>query len=123
MNIMAKEKDSLSVLTEMLHISKKIVELSSDSEDFTEQLAILQLRQQLLRDEYDSLLPENRDTSREKITIAQCLEVEREIKQKLIDYRVFVRDQLEQIQQGNVVMNSYNKIYTQVEGYFIDKQR
>lgn len=119
----SKRERVIGLLTEMCTLSERILELPleeewADAELERLQAAQLRLRERLQADDIDPQLFKH-PSVRERLR--QCLQAEEQVYGKLAAYHRELGERIRRIRQGNRVRDHYQQVYTQAEGYFIDK--
>jgi len=114
---------ALQLLTEAKEISQQILQLPFNEGTFIEELDNLQQRQEIVRVELQQLFLESSLVSavRIKALAEECLEVERQVQNKLVNFQSQLQREFQQFKQkSNIMKNNYGT-YVQASGYFIDQ--
>lgn len=120
--------DSLEEAVRMMRNQLELTQLIAnvvrcDREEIPE-LEELQQRQADLRERIGDRLGQYLPVSSElKHLTQQCLAIEQDINQALIARKQQVREELSKLQDGELARNKYGNVYSQFEGYFIDKKK
>ncbi|MDB5052785.1 MAG: hypothetical protein JWM44_835 [Bacilli bacterium] len=109
---------------ELKETTKNIIALSLENEMSNELLNKYQVEQTEITHKIENALKEV-DSAKIPIYIKQqvteCIDLEKIVKQKMLDYQSGVAIQLKSITNGSKVRGGYNNAFVQSDGYFIDK--
>lgn len=114
---------STELWLEMRQTTEQILGLSVEDEEFEQKLEQLQTQQIKLRDAINLTVTEqgaaNNPLNRK--LIEECMQLEREVQMKFTAYQLELSSEIRLLQNASKARNNYQKVYSQYDGYFIDK--
>lgn len=112
----------MELWAEMRKVTEQILSLSVEDEEFEEKLEQLQQRQNELRDAIDLAAKQTKtnDFAHRRL-VEECMQLEREIQTKFTAYYTEISAEIRQLQNATKARTYYQKVYSQYDGYFIDK--
>ncbi|WP_314587532.1 hypothetical protein [Paenibacillus terrigena] len=114
---------ALNGLRRMKEISQALIALDYEDEQSLEELSILQNKQVELREIITPWLPALEQSEEVSQLIQECIEIERLLQVKLLDYRNIASEQLNKFQVGARFKSAYGSHFSQTEGYFVDRRK
>jgi hypothetical protein len=120
--------DSQPIISLLFHelkeTTKKIIALPLEDEKSNELLNQYQIEQTEITHKIENALKEVDSTEIPiyiKQHVTECNDLEKIVKQKMLDYQSWVAVQLKSITNGSKVRGGYHSTFVQSDGYFIDK--
>ncbi|MFC0212899.1 hypothetical protein ACFFK0_10540 [Paenibacillus chartarius] len=113
-------------LFEQLRDSAQSILVWLDAEDDdrqAEEITKIQLRQEDLRNQIDSMAQQTAQTPAVKKLIAECIALESEANLRMQALKQWLSEQIVDMRNGVRVRDAYQRRLPQYEGYFVDKHK
>jgi hypothetical protein len=115
-----EDKELKSYLNELVVVTQSLLALDLESDEGIERLIDLQRKQMELRASIEAYSQVKKSSEHESI-INDCLYMEGKLQEKLSFNVDKLEDEMGKLKLATKVKNSYQPIYSQSNGYFIDK--
>jgi hypothetical protein len=119
-------QERIRLWLELKEVSALLLQLDLNDEEQAELLPVLQERQIIIRNQIQSVKvtdAEGLNHPEIKQIVGECLDLEKKLLEKHFNRRQELSTMLKDIKKSSDARNSYQQVYNQTEGYFIDKAR